>query len=241
MVTGEQVLAVAARDIGYHCDSNGHNKYGEWFGIDYKPYCMEAVQYWYHYAGLDLPCRTASCGELLRWYRNNQPECITKEPIQGCIVIFDFPNTKSKTDHTGLFVKLDRYKLTTIDGNTSGGTGGSDSNGGWVQQKTRTLNYANPTYIKPRGLVEMDIDKLIADMTDAQAYELLLKANEYAASLNTPDWMQPELDAAVAAGITDGSRPLATCMRGQAAMMVLRAMNDVKKSVGLPYEEVEKK
>ena len=238
MVTGKEVLAVAARDIGYHRDSNGHNKYGEWFGLDCVPFCMEAVQYWYHFAGLDLPIKTASCGELLRWYQKNDPDCITKEPVPGCIVIFDFSGTNSTTDHTGLFVKQEFGKITTIDGNTSAI---NQANGGWVQQKTRTLSYANPKYIRPRGLVEMTGREIIDSLTNEEAYELLLMANEHAASLNTPDWMKPELDAAVAAGITDGTRPLATCMRGQAAMMVYRAMNDVKKSAGLPYEEVEKK
>ena len=149
-VTSKQILDAAARDIGYHEGPNKHNKFGEWFGLDGVPWCMEAVQYWYHEAGADLPHKTASCGDLLRWYREHQPECVTEDPVPGCIVIMDFPGG-APTDHAGVFVKLVDRKLTTIDGNTSGV---NDASGGWVQQRTRTVDYARPVYIVPHELRE---------------------------------------------------------------------------------------
>ena len=148
-VTSDNLLAVAARDIGYRENAGKWNKFGEWYGMNNVAWCMEAVQYWYAQAGAPLPYKTASCGALLSWYRNNQPECVVKAPVPGCIVIFNFPGTAYSTDHTGLFVKLDGQKIVTIDGNTSGG---NDSNGGWVQQRARALSYANPVYIVPREL-----------------------------------------------------------------------------------------
>lgn len=146
---GERVLAAAARDIGYREGSGKANKFGAWYGMNNVAWCMQAVQYWYAQAGLTLPYKTASCGALLRWYQQNQPECVVKDPVPGCIVIFDFPGTAYTTDHTGIFVKLDGGKITTIDGNTSNG---SDANGGWVQQRTRALSCASPAYIVPREL-----------------------------------------------------------------------------------------
>ena len=147
--TSERILAIAAREIGYREGTGKRTKFGEFSGYNGQPWCMSFVQWVYHQAGADLPYMTASCGALLRWYQQNQPECIVKEPVPGCIVIFDFPGTAYSTDHTGLFVKLDGQKIVTIDGNTSGG---NDSNGGWVQARTRPLSYANPTYIMPREL-----------------------------------------------------------------------------------------
>ena len=145
MTRGENVLAVAARDVGYHESSGKRNKYGEWFGLNGVAWCMESVQYWYHEAGLDLPYKTASCGELLRWYLTNQPDCVRTEPVRGCIIIFDLPNTKYDTDHTGLFVRKTDTKITSIDGN--------DANGGWVQQRTRDIKkLENLWYIVPSGL-----------------------------------------------------------------------------------------
>ncbi|MBE7005032.1 MAG: CHAP domain-containing protein [Ruminococcaceae bacterium] len=149
MTRGELILQTASKEIGYHEDKGKRNKYGAWYGLDGEPWCMEFVQWVYHEAGFDLPFSTASCGALLRWYREHQPECVTDRPVRGCIVIFDFPGTAYRTDHTGLFVSCDGFKLTTIDGNTSGG---NDANGGWVQKRHRTLGYANPVYIVPREL-----------------------------------------------------------------------------------------
>ncbi len=165
METGEEILAIAARDIGYHESPNKHNKFGAWFGMDNQAWCMMAVQYWYHEAGAALPYKTASCGELLRWYQRNQTGCITTKPVRGCIVIFDFPNTDYDTDHTGLFVKIEGDKITTIDGNTSGG---NDANGGYVQQRTRKLSDARPIYIVPRELEEeMKRYNTIKEISDA--------------------------------------------------------------------------
>ena len=156
MVKGEKILAIAEEEIGYHEAKNKHNKYGEWYGMNYQAWCMIFVQWVYHQAGFDLPFKTASCGELLRWYKQNQPECVSGKPIKGCLCIFDFPNTNYSTDHVGLFVSKTNVLITTIDGNTSSA---SDANGGYVNMRTRTLSYANPVYIAPRGLIE-DCDKV---------------------------------------------------------------------------------
>lgn len=154
--TSEQILAVAAREIGYRESTGRRTKFGEWSGYNGQPWCMSFVQWVYHQAGADLPYMTASCGTLLRWYRQNQPECVVKDPVPGCIIIFNFPGTPYSTDHTGLFVSKTATQITSIDGNTSGG---NDSNGGCVQRRTRPLGYANPTYIVPRALKNDEEDE----------------------------------------------------------------------------------
>lgn len=223
IVEGEEILATAAREIGYHEGPGKKNKYGEWFGMNGVAWCMEFVQYIYHQCGLDLPLHTPSCSGLLNWYKRNQPECVTTEPIRGCIVIFDWPGTQYSTDHTGLFVSKTDKKITTIDGNTGDG---NDSNGGGVQQKSRNLSYANPIYIIPRGLVTVDIGKLIDDMTDEQAYKLYNKAVKHMATLPLPTTWDAagELREAKDLGITDGSNPMCPATRLQTAVMVKRAV-----------------
>lgn len=151
MSVGEEILSIAAREIGYHERDGKRNKYGAWYGMDGVAWCMQFVQWVYDQAGVPLPYKTASCGALLRWYKTNQPECVTDKPVPGCIVIFDFPGGAA-TDHTGLYVsRKSADTVTTIDGNTSGL---NQSNGGWVQQKTRSRSYAKPVYIVPRELLE---------------------------------------------------------------------------------------
>ena len=220
MITGGEILAVACKDLGYHEGKNKDNKFGKWYGMNNVAWCMEAVQYWYAKAGAKLPYKTASCSALLSWYKHNQPECIVKEPIKGCLVILDLPNTATLTDHVGLFESISGDYITTIDGNTSSQ---NDANGGYVNRRTRRKNLVH-AYIKPRGLVEMTSNEILQTLTNEDAYALLLKANEYAAGLATPEWMKKELQEAVDMGITDGTRPLATVQRGAAAIMAKRAM-----------------
>lgn len=232
MATGKELLAVAAREIGYRESAGKHNKYGAYYRMDGYAWCMFFVQWCYEQAGMKLPFFTGSCGELLRWYKANQPDCLGKEPVPGCIVIFDFPNTSSETDHTGLFVSRTDSTVTTIDGNTSGT---NQSNGGWVQQKTRKLSYANPVYIVPRCLTEgddMDITKLIKEMTPEQAHEIVAKAEAYDGLQAMPmNWNASEqLADAVNNGITDGTRPMAHATRLEAALMANRAAKAAAKS-----------
>ena len=224
-VTSEEIIAVAGREIGYHEGKGKHNKYGEWYGMDGVAWCMEFVQWVYHKAGMDLPYKTASCGDLLNWYKRNQPDCIGKEPIPGTIVIFDFPGTPYSTDHTGLFVKIDGCYLVTIDGNTTNENAGSDANGGWVQQRRRKLSYANPIYITPRGLMLVDWDKAISEMTEEQGYKIYCLAYKHMQKLPLPvNWnSQEQLEKAKRDGITSGDNPMCPTTRLEAAVMADRA------------------
>lgn len=56
---------------------------------------------------------------------------------------------------------------------------------------------------------DMDINKLLNEMTDEQAYKLLQKANRHAATLAEPEWSRKEGSwaAGIAKGITDGTGP----------------------------------
>ena len=56
---------------------------------------------------------------------------------------------------------------------------------------------------------DMDINKLLNEMTDEQAYRLMEKAHRYANALAEPEWSQKEgaWAAAIVKGITDGTAP----------------------------------
>ena len=55
----------------------------------------------------------------------------------------------------------------------------------------------------------MDIAALLAQLTDEQAYQLMVKAERYAAALPEPDWSKTEKhwQNAIAKGVVDGSAP----------------------------------
>ena len=154
MTTGKDVLDTALSQLGIRESPAYSNrvKFNTWYygrevsGSAY-PWCMAFVQWCYDHTGAALPFKTASCGALLRWYREHQPECIVKKPRPGDIVIFDFPGG-AETDHTGVFVSRGRGTVTTIDGNT-GAT--NDANGGAVMRRTRSESFV-VAYIHPREL-----------------------------------------------------------------------------------------
>lgn len=159
METGDVVLAVARTQLDYREERDGSNKFGAWFGMDHCAWCVIFAAAWcYNKAGIvgDVVGRTYkegglySCSQTLNWYREHASECITDKPVPGCLVIFDFPNTRYSTDHMGLFVSKTDTTITTIDGNTSNT---SEGNGGWVQMRTRKIkDIIKITYIVPKEL-----------------------------------------------------------------------------------------
>lgn len=145
------LLSTARAEVGtteWPADSN-QVKYNDWYygsnvkGDDY-PWCMAFVQWCYKTAGIDLPCKTASCSGLLDWYRKNSPECVVQDPQPGDIAIYDF-------GHTGIVKSVDGNGITAIEGNTSAGTSGSQSNGGGVFEKRRGKDSV-VAYIRPAAL-----------------------------------------------------------------------------------------
>ena len=71
---------------------------------------------------------------------------------------------------------------------------------------------------------EVDINKLIEEMTEEQAYALMVKANKFAGQLPEPDWSKKEgcWEAAKEMGVTDGQRPEAYVKRCEVAAMLVR-------------------
>lgn len=71
---------------------------------------------------------------------------------------------------------------------------------------------------------DMDIDKLIAEMTGAQAFELYTRAMTYAAALSEPEWSQKQghWQAATLAGVVDGTEPERAVKRDELAAVLGR-------------------
>ena len=147
----EKVIEVARADLGYTESPPGSNrtKYGEAYGMNGVPWCVEALWYWFNEAGERMAFfgggRTASCGTLLRWYRE-QGLTADKKAIQvGDILIQNFSGKKRDgeldTEHCGLVVEKGPLAGTwyCVEGNTSPGEEGSQDNGGCVALKLRSV------------------------------------------------------------------------------------------------------
>ena len=140
MTAVERLISVARGELGYSESPAGSNrtKYGQDYGWDGVPWCVIFLWWCYHMAGLAYAffggAKTASCGTLLRWYREQGQTVPVKDVRPGDIVILNFHGT-TDTEHCGLVEAIDGIYITTIEGNSS--MAGSQSNGGMVCEKVR--------------------------------------------------------------------------------------------------------
>ena len=209
MGTVRDPLEVARGELGRTESPAGSNrtKYGAWFGLDGNPWCMMFVKWCFAMAGYPLPHKTASCGDLLNWYRKYQPERIIAVPRARDIVIYDF-------GHTGILESAAGGTVTVVEGNTSPGEAGSQDNGGGVYRRKRSRARVK-AYIRPFDKYEEDA------MTGKEIYDAL---NDYLKKQPVPGWAKEELAEAVKMGITDGKEPMGMVPRYQAAIMAKRAL-----------------
>ena len=209
MATAKDPLEIARGELGRTESPAGSNrtKYGAWMGMDGQAWCMSFVQWCFDQAGRPLPYRTASCGELLRWYQKYAPEKIVTVPKARDVIIYTF-------GHTGIVEGAKTGTVTAIEGNTSPGEAGSQDNGGGVFRRTRSRTLVK-AFIRPYDNYEEDI------MTGKEIYDAL---NDYLKKQPVPAWAKAELAEAVRLGITDGKEPMALIPRYQAAIMAKRVM-----------------
>ena len=228
MATVNEVLDIARGEIGtQESPANSNNvKYNTWYygrvvqdtaTVKY-PWCMAWIQWLFNQAGMKLPHKTASCANLLTWYQRNRPTSVFKTPKIGDIIIYNF-------GHTGIVESVGSGSITAIEGNTSPGTSGSQSNGGMVCRRTRKTSLVT-AYIRPDYDEEddMNIDKL----TDADILKLANRIQSVLGKQPVSSGLSKEYNEAKDAGITDGTNPCAFATRAQAAVMDLRSMKKNK-------------
>lgn len=155
MATASNVLSIAQKEIGYSrwTDPANGTKYGRWyaqktgssyFGQNGVPYCAMFVSWVLDQAGQScsgFPTASCSSGKSgaskAGLIRSNK-----KSAQPGDLVIFDW-GSDGNVDHIGI-VELNKGSyIQTIEGNTSSGTSGSQSNGGGVYRRTRDWSTVN--------------------------------------------------------------------------------------------------
>lgn len=228
MGTVKELLALARKELGNTERPAGSNrtKYGKWMGLDGQAWCMSFVQWCFAQVSVKLPEKTGSCGTLMRAAK--AANCWVVRDFQpGDVVIYDFSGKQKTTEHCGIVeTVLPDYGVQAIEGNTS--QSGSQSNGGMVCRKNRPSKYivgaVRPWFDEETKEDDMDINKLLKEMTDSQAYELLLKAQRHAAKLPEPAWSQTEghWQRAVDAGVINGGNPEGLLKRDEFAAVMGR-------------------
>lgn len=151
MVSSEQVLAVASKEVGYSrwTDPLAGTKYGRWyakkvnvpyFGTSGVPYCAMFVTWVLAQAGLKVAgFPSAYCPDILNACKKAGLVLADKRKAQaGDIVLFDWDG--GVVDHIGIVERNYGNYVQTIEGNTSSGNSGSQGNSGLVARRTRSWN-----------------------------------------------------------------------------------------------------
>ena len=193
-------LAAAVRELGNteQPPESNRTKYGKWYGLDGQPWCMMFVQWCFAQAGTPLPCRTASCSQLLNWYRRFESERVTEAPQQGDVVIYNF-------GHTGIVERDNGDTITVIEGNTSPGNRGSQNNGGGVYRRTRKKAQAT-AYIRPFSTV--DTGEEDPEMDQETFRRMWLELRKELQDTDSESWSREARDWAVQTGLIRGSGTL---------------------------------
>lgn len=144
-----RVISIARGELGQTESPRGSNRIKYWDEYDQswqgQPWCLAFLWWVFREAGEGSAFfgggKTASCGTLLRWYQAQGQTVPVRDVQPGDIVILNFRGTKD-TQHCGLVVDVQRLQgallsITTVEGNTTPGLEGSQSNGGSVALKTR--------------------------------------------------------------------------------------------------------
>lgn len=134
--TAQEVLNVARKYIGYKEGKNNDNIFGKAYGMNNVSWCMQYIWKIETEAGMDF-YKTASCTAC---YNHYKAQAVSKNSLRpGDIVFFDWDHS-GDCDHVGIVESAGSSQVTTIEGNTSSGNSGSQSNGDGVYRRYRSYS-----------------------------------------------------------------------------------------------------
>lgn len=146
MSTPNDLIAVAASQVGTKEQGKNRTKYGAWFGFNGVAWCSIFVAWCLGQVGMDprpFIASYASCDAAYAgWKRLGRTFSDKMQIKPGTILFYRFSRKGGFSDHTGIAVsapyrKFGIWYVDTIEGNTSGG---SNTSGGMVQRRTRKLS-----------------------------------------------------------------------------------------------------
>lgn len=147
MTTAQEVINIAQSQIGYteYPPDSNNTKYGEWYGMNYEPWCDMFVSWVFAQADASnlIGGRFAYCPYHERWFRENGL-WVDSGAQPGDVVFFG----SGIASHIGIVKEAIPGGAITIEGNTSTS---SDDNGGAVMERTRyeggyIRGYGRPQY-----------------------------------------------------------------------------------------------
>lgn len=168
-------VARVRAEVGYTESPPGSNrtKYAAPAGhANGQPWCMtfqvamaKADGLLLPYLGAYTPSAVAAFKAAGHWHTS---------PAVGDFAFFDFPDSVHRVQHVGLVTAYSPSTITTTDGNTSSGPGGSEDNGGGVFERTRSrsvvVGYGRPIYApappEEDDMADPDVKRLLEQIAD---------------------------------------------------------------------------
>ena len=147
----DKFIQKARAEIGYKGGANNNNKYcREVNHVPNQAWCATFVVSMAIRSGTILPANTNSTKTLANAFKRINKWHTTKPQI-GDIVFYKFSSGANFVDHLGIVERVNSStQITTIEGNTSSGTTGSQNNGNGVYRRTRNtrlvVGYGRPTF-----------------------------------------------------------------------------------------------
>jgi hypothetical protein len=226
----KKLLEVSAKYVGVKESPRNSNNvvfnthfYGRAVSGEDYPWCMVFVWDCFREAGLSSLFyggkKTASCAELLDYAKSHKQFVEKDKLLAGDVVLFKFPTNKRPANHTGIALSdANSGGIKVREGNTAVG---NDSNGGEVMDRARTLADVVGGY-RP----DYKEDEIVSDIEFEKMMDIWLAKR---GRLPAADNLAPaDFEAAIAAGLTDGTRPQAPASRQEVAVMAYRAMRKAR-------------
>jgi hypothetical protein len=163
-----KALELAQGEIGYLEGGNNDNKYGAWYGENYVSYCAIGVTWAYLNAGHPVGMSFQTVKQAGQNDRHDYVPyvvsdaragrygfSVTNDPQPGDVVAYNWGGSAGADpyyyDHVGLFESwVSGHAFQAVEFNTTGSSGGNQSNGGGVYRKQRDVNGQGTTFIRVR-------------------------------------------------------------------------------------------
>ena len=134
----KSLVAKAVSQIGYKEKANNDSIYGRWYGMNNQPWCAMFVSWCAAQCSIseDIILKFAYVPYGVDFFKKKgryKPADGRYKPQPGDIVFF------GNSDHVGIVEKVQGSNIITIEGNTSAGSSGSQTNGEGVYRRTRSL------------------------------------------------------------------------------------------------------
>ena len=146
-----RMIEVARAEVGtIEGPKNNETKYGEFTKRNFLPWCGSFLMWCAHESGVTLPNVVSTIDGANSFKKK---KAFFDSPRVGDLVFFAWHNPEV-IEHVGIVIRIATNQIVTIEGNTS--PSGSQSNGGQVMLKSRTLGahsgivgYGRPVYKIP--------------------------------------------------------------------------------------------